>query len=477
MQLDERLRNHIDGVSEPVALDEIFERAAVTNTPAATSGLILEQSSPANIGYTPPPRRLWLAAAAVAVLAMAGISLRVLTATSTAEPLVITMENSTFGHPTLPSIPMAAWDEVAEPFQPRESGNAAQVTAAVAAEGTAWAVGFEWRFAINNDRVDARKMGAIWRSTNGETWTPVDADFGNLDEPGGNWTPSGIALEHIVAAMDGSLFAFGNEYRETIAPVGYRSANGESWNPIQLPERGAESQLIAVATSVDTVAVLIRDDGLSRTESSRLLLTQDSGDTWSTIDINFGRPSDVAFSDRNIVVVGSTNDAAAEPASWISANRGATWSQSVLPSNDGGGAVFVERGPRGLLASGSSRQPANSEHVTEGRASEQVPYLWSSLDGKSWKEVPLPTGSGANIEPRLFAHSEGVLVFLEALDNTGASTAATLINVDQQAATFFSQLPTTIIDDVLVTNGRLLLIDTKPTEESADQSIWISPGS
>lgn len=465
MQLDERLRRHVDDLAAPVSIDSIFERAEIS------AGAVEPASRRRTVVLT--------LAAAVIVVALA------LIVRQGGSSIVATEPHSSIV-PSLPTFPAspALWQEIESPFPPQTPGNAVVVNAAIEFGGAGWAVGSEWTVVAGAGTLDVRKRGAIWRSDDGETWTVVDGTFGSLDTPSGNWVPSGIALEHIVSTR-GTLFAFGNEYRNSVVPVAYQSRNGSSWESIDLPfTPDQQTQLIAVDVHQDRIAALVVDDGTTSREQTRLLLSDDGGNSWHVDAVELEPRAEVVdvslFADR-IVLVGTVTspqpDEGSAGAVWFSDDV-ATWKRATTPTDGPSSLSFVENGPNGLVTSGrlgdADQQTVDEARVIDGSSA----LLWQSDDGATWSTLDLTAPADPReVEPFLVAHDLGVLALTPW--RSGSNSGVEAISSTSSGTESLGQLPAARATTVLVIDGRLVLIGSANSAATVnvehDYTVWVSP--
>lgn len=462
--LDERLRTHIDSLAEPVALSEVLGRqvddgdSEVSLAPATP---LLVDADAADLLHNGSLR---LAAAAAVLLAMVAGGLLFLAAQNDA-PITVTSEEheASVELPVLPAdIGGETWRKVDEPFPALGEGNAVQVTSATVANGVVWAVGFESRIAFDSDRVDTRSRGAIWRSDDGETWTPIDADFGSLDIPGGNWAPSGVSFEHVVTTSDGAVWAFGNELRDSIKPVGYRSVDGETWTALDLSDVSTpdeESVLLSVSVDANSVLIVVTDFGRSVGESTRTATTDDGGETWRV------ESQDLSTSD-GFAAVASGGDVVS--ITGLSLPGSTNGPRSLVA----GGGIFVASGV-------DEDADAEPEVVEEGVSATQAGLLWYSRDGVEWFEIARDPRPGSfEIEPQLFSHRDGVIAAIEWFDEDSAGVS--LFAVDRNgSAKSLGELPLATFTEMFVLDGSLFIIgsaDSAVFDENAqeDASVWIA---
>lgn len=470
MQLDERLRQHVDGLAEPVSLDAILDR--------------IDLIPPKDIAVAPlaPPTSTILRAAAAAII-FACLLGAVLIARRDGSSTVFA-EHAASSLPSLPDVPESAstWQAIDSPFKARTPGNAIVVNAALEFDGTAWAVGWEWTIVAGDGAIDARKRGAIWRSDDGETWDAVDADFGSLDTPAGNWVPSGIALEHIISSGN-TLFAFGNEYRRGVVPVGYRSNDGSSWEPIDLPFKADQQvQLVSVDVTDTRIAAVVISDGLTPRQRTQLLISDDRGGSWRVVPVDVEPSASVhalsLLADR-AVLVGATDaligtGQSATAAVWFSDDL-VTWTRASTPTSSST-LTSVENGPDGLLTTGKHFSPTTDEVPP---ADDSGVVLWGSEDGSTWSAVDFDLHADPRqTEPRLVAHDAGILALtpLDGIDRGVEATTST-----RSGTVSLGRLPATRAITLLVLDERLVLVGatgsvaTEDVEENF--SVWLGPSS
>ena len=458
--LDERLRNHIDGAAMPVELDEVLRRTpdaeprAVERdhgerpTLAAATPVLEFDSVPA--GAQSSRRKLPVAIAAAGVV-IVGAVLLILAAQRASEPSILASDRANTELPALPSgLTDTEWRGIEEPFAPLEAGNAVEVTSATVVGGMAWAAGFEWRIEIEDDGIEAKKRGAIWRSEDGETWAPIDAEFGSFDLPGGNWAPSGISFSHIVGTADGAIWAFGNEFRDSITPVGYRSTDGSEWTAIDMsavPDVSSESMLLSASSDGATAQVVMSEGGELFDERVRVATTT-NGTSWS-IDFDLASPeafSAVAHQGELTVV---TNEALPGEQVW----------STVLAATT-----------NGFVAAGEAGRDVTNEDIPSG----QVGLLWHSADGKSWAKVGRLAGRNVPMQRmHLLAHDAGVLAGIEwAGDDDGVD----LIDIDPVTGDFvdLGTLPVEALRSMFVLDARLFIIGSGFDEVNEDSSVWVA---
>lgn len=474
MQLDERLREHVDGLAEPVSLDAVIGGVSLD---AVIGGVDLVPPKGAAVAPLAPPTNTVLRAAAAAILIIFVLGTILIVRRGASSTVFADQTSSTL--PSLPDFPEAAsgWQKIDNPFAPRTPGSAVAVQAALAFNNAGWAVGSEWMFVPGNGKVDARKRGMIWRSDDGKTWEAIDADFGSFDTPAGNWVPSGIALEHIVASGN-TLLAFGNEYRNGSVPVGYRSTDGSNWQPIDVPFAADEqAQLVSVDVSGNRIAAVVIIDGLTLRQRTQLLISDDRGGSWRVV------PVDVEFNasihalsllgDR-VVLVGATNalvgtGQSAKAAVWYSDDL-TTWARATTPTSSSTLST-VENGPTGLLSTGKYRSSIIDETQP---ADDSSAVVWRSEDGSNWSALDFDLHADARqAEPRVVAHENGMLVLtpfdggVEAITSTRSRTVS------------LGQLPATRAITLLAINDRLVLVGATGSVATADAeetlSVWLGP--
>lgn len=466
MQLDERLRKHIDGLAEPVSLETILERAEIS-----ANTRLIETAKPED--------KLRFRVAAVIVVVLTIVAAMIVRQN---ESSTVFAEETTPALQSLPIFPQspALWQEIDTPFTPRDPDSAVVVNAALTFDGLGWAVGSEWMIVAGDGTLDVRKRGAIWRSEDGATWAPVDADFGALDTPAGNWVPSGIGLEHIVSSGN-ALFVFGNEYRNGIAPVAYRSNDGSNWQPIELPfETDQQIQLTSVDVSDSRIAALVINDGAKSSERAELLVSHDRGDSWEVRPVEVessARLSAMALRGERAVLVGFTEapvgaGQTATAAVWYSDDL-TTWTKAHTPTSPSV-LIDIENGPDGLVAAGMNEAYASVSEET-GQADTGV-IVWNSQDGSTWTVLDLNARADDPIPPALIAHDAGVLALASRSDETGTGVEALTTTADE--TTSLGHIPASQARTVLVIDGRLVVIGSKNSltgEEFTDGlTVWLA---
>lgn len=264
--LDERLREHLDGIAPPLTLDEIADRmhasgsadGAEPDAPSPTiwdDDLILDEISN-DLGKQNRSRALVLAVAAVFGLIVAGL----IVSNLSNDDLSVATDNRGEAAPEFPSLPQfpslpgdfstARWREIPMPFNALRGEADVKINdIATSSDGVAWAVGEETAF--ESDTIaGALSQPAIWRSAGGEEWEPVDLGLDPLQSVQDD-TFDVSMFTHVVTTDDGAVWAFGNRLSLSVgadggpeagtgsfAPLGYRTVDGESWTALEVPGVG-----------------------------------------------------------------------------------------------------------------------------------------------------------------------------------------------------------------------------------------------
>ncbi len=465
--LETRLRSHIDSIADPVDISEVLGREpewhseddlghdAVVRVPEVE---LLDAATHRPGGDWRPALA---AAALVVVIALAGLIAAALRDDS-ASTLLADPEARAL--PKLPAnLAEATWEKIVEPFPPRDPANAVMVAGATQIDGSAWAVGFEWRIVFEDNVAQARKRGAIWRSTDGKNWEVIDHDFGSLDDPAGRIVPSGVSFSHIVSTSDGALWVFGSEFRDGVVPVGYRTTDGETWSPIELPVIDDEMTQLESAIAHGRDAVVTLTD-VSEFPGLTQVLSSTDGASWNVLAEGSG---------GSIAVDGSVGD------------------ELLILSNDAlgladGAHLRVAASDAGFVAAstttGEEFQVIDGqlvETVEEGSPNTSSALVWHSNDGADWNIIDrVFTENSFGLTPVLEAHADGVLVAIEWVGEP--ETGVALIDIDGNSGDVreLGELPSGTMTDMFILNNQLFVLGSQLSaaleDNEQDSSLWVS---
>ena len=476
--LDVRLRDHIDDIAPPLSLAEIRER-----TPAEAA-VELEECGPEPVlvefetAEPDRPRGRVLAAAAAVIVAslLGGFALAALVGD---RGDVTTAADDAAGRlPALPGdLASAEWREIAEPFGGLQAGTTVEVRDVVVSNGVAWAVGSE---GLTTERQtdgvfdqDAGLSGraALWRSVDGARWEPFDLGLAPLDAPVAQVTAF-EALEFAVATSDGAMWAFGTDFLFddsgddevfSAAPIGYRSSDGESWQPLTPPPiDGADSFVTSVSSDGSGVFVEIASadffaDGSVEDEVLRSFTTVD-GETWNQVSEVFdGDSARVSLLARGEVISVSNAD--------LSGGSG-------LPTILAAGPEFFV-----IVSEDSGFLPG--ETIPNDAPFLQETQIWVSEEGETWRELELPDWEEPNSDfaSAALGHDAGVLVIIDR--DTQERTEVVLVDVNSAGEVEdLGVLPPAAVDDMFALNGQFFLLGRPQSSgdpfEPIPDSLWVA---
>lgn len=250
---------------------------------------------------------------------------------------------------------------------------------------------------VGSSGTGRNQQAAVWLSAS------PGAAFRQVDSPGVFGAPGSSATMDLVAAGSLGVFASGAAGGEEAM---WYSTDGLHWSRL----KGAE-QVIDKATSPHVNALLVAANGVyaagSATENSATaasVWSSTDGITWQqvrTAQDTFTGDGDhvingVANLGTGLVAVGAVRTGQSwSPASWISPD-GHSWSQASQ-------SFPLNGGPRSD-SSGTAVNGVASATIDTGRTVSQgalaavggspsAQRLWTSRDGTSWNEVPLPANA------------------------------------------------------------------------------------
>lgn len=459
---DVRLREHLDEMAPlPLSLGEVRERSDAERTQrletAMTDSVVFEFE----VYKHDKPRRRPLAVAALVVLAVvvAGITLSLVDA---GERELTTAATQNAGLPTLPGdLSTATWNEIPGAFPGLQGGTKTDVRSVVTSGDVAWAVGSETSANVGPDVVS---RAAVWRSEDGEFWEPVDLGLPTL----GSAVPQvqeTVFLDSAVTTNNGTIWVFGTDLRldlrdeangdfVTSSPIGYRSLDGSSWEPVRPPSAvGVDSVLRSVSSNGNEVLVIVDDidfDGAGTAEVARTFTTTD-GETWT----QQGEPLPAGTTQLSLLVNGEVR----------SVSNSELSDQAALPT-------LLAAGPELFVVLSEDHGIPDIEIADPANFTPTV-QLWLSEDGRTWREQEFPPGENANFHSagNLFAHDDGVL----AVADRNTPHEAILLNVNRSGeAEELGALPAADLADLFVLNDEFFIIGTPSLLEERSTSVWIA---
>jgi len=388
MQLGDRIATLVEAVAPPLSLDEIEVRTLPK----------------VNVEIR-RPRWTQLAAAAAAVAVAIGVGTTIaVSGNDNANVATSELGSSATTYPPLPApLDELEWTSQADPFPALDSEASTVVADMVASGDRVWAVGFEWKF---TESLETKKRGAIWQSIDGFAWEPIVGPFGNFDASPGTAIPAGTSFDHLVVA-DGQPLAFGNDFSDTVTPVGVRLAeDGTTWERTDFGALGG--QLLQVDSHGSRLAALIAGDLSGRRQAVGIIESTDAGVTWAAsaipIPISDDGHLDVALdATRTVIIDGYT--------AWSRDHGGTDWLESTITSgSDPFSFIDVATFSDGFVVSRSSTS-SGVAHLSS----------FTSMDGQSWipassfaRGLTATDGSAVTL-----SHSDGVSMIV----NIGLSSA------------------------------------------------------
>lgn len=290
-----------------------------------------------------------------------------------------------------PSFGPSALAPVALP-NPAPEGGSANVAATAFGDGRFVAVGGSVTGMVNPTPDQYR--GAVWTSSDGELWEPVDG-------------PDGFTgLNFSTVAWDGSTFlAIGYRVNPPAAdgtylaerPESWSSTDGVSWQPGgKFPQDANVGTLLAGGPGWVASGVIFSGGKDPVPQTTRpVIFTSADGATWSTVDLpdtGSGHIGDLtALGGGGFLAIGCELPGAANATGEACVTRlwrsddGLTWTHGPILDVELGDIVAT---PHGFLASGHD-PAAGGPGVGSGS-------LYTSPDGETWSAVPdFPVGSSS----------------------------------------------------------------------------------
>lgn len=467
--LEERLRNHIDSIADPVTLDELTARGG-HDAPLAPEMLSDDASAVAIPEFDIPAaersgnRTLALVAASIVAVLLGGLLFANLRTDEQGVVAADSTDDSASPVASLPTLPeelsTAEWREVTDAFTPLHPGAIVQVEAVVASGGEAWAVGGEFLTA-GEQAVDVSANAAIWRSDDGETWTPVDLGFGPVPRPIED-EPDIAIFEHVVTTDDGAIWAFGVSSTSdesargfVVRPLAYRSTNGNDWQRLELPRSEFEESWVQSASVDGNTVLAVLHEETRASDNFRTGLTTTDGETWTTLleQHALESGSQAILHDGEVVSV-----------------------RDIELPGETASAFDLVAGSDGFVVSGLEN---SVDAIEEGERATQRAGLWHSVDGTRWTPYPRPDSfvRSFETEPFLFAHDAGVLAAIEW--HEGDERGIDLWNLYERGTVIgFGELPPAEFEDMFVLGGRAFFVGTAATASQgpsfSSSSVWVA---
>lgn len=469
--LEQRLRDHIESIAEPVDLAEVFEREGAAEVPLT---LDLTQVNAAEVvglkEASEAPR--WpvaraLAVAAVSVLVVLGVLVSidrlgeqpVATEGGLADELEVDGEELSVEE----LFADATWVEQRADFVSLVYGNETFVNDITFSNGVFWAVGRESSSAESEEittesgGVSGVSRSRIWRSSDTNGWLPVDR-FESLPEP-----IDGVVdfqeFTAVVGTDDGATWVFGEGFRSnatgvTFSHLGYRATNGFNWEELTLPADPEDATLLSSASADgDTVLVVFErsesvtmdslGNVLQRNEATRQAFTTTDGIIWETV----GNPAP-AETTQYAMFGGEVVTFNAPPAAGFETVE-----------------VQLDAGPDVLLATqwsvpdGRADTPANREAT-----------FWRWTEVGEWAVIDVPIAGGRNpITVTAGAQFEGIIILV--LWEDGESTSFDVFEIDSSGTvTERTEFPALFVQDVFADQS---VLATAGDADATEQSIWV----
>jgi hypothetical protein len=249
---------------------------------------------------------------------------------------------------------------------------------------------------------------AFFTSSDGMHWTMVQRGTA-VPSTTGEAEDAGLTYTHLVATTGGLIAMTGSPMNGGSAPALWRSTDGRSWTAVDSPTwRGAwdaqvhgSGTLIAVAARGGRIVALgvAEPRCCDGTGHGAIIVTSTDGQVWTRLatgpTFDRGYPRDLAAFGGGFVIVGKTGNVVGSdgppppvmgrPAAWTSPD-GLTWTSAQVEGAEdigvGLGQVIV--GHDGLFAIGRRAGAPSATLVGAGFGATSG---WASADGRTWRLV------------------------------------------------------------------------------------------
>lgn len=245
-------------------------------------------------------------------------------------------------------------------------------------DGTVWSGGYILLGATTRaDR--GGRSAVVWYSTDGRTWERTadpDGVLGAADDQ---------QLLDVAEGPDG-LVAVGTRGAALAGAVWRSDREGDEWRLVTDDAFRDASPTAVAAGPAGLVAVGTRTTG---GETRATVWTSDVGDRWRRSDAALpaaAEPSAIAALPDRYVVVGAIDVGGATAAAAWTSHDGRVWTQAA---GDGFARAGQDGTPTDVAATDVDAQPGRLLAVGES-AGAGTP-VWSSTDGTSWVEEPVPS--------------------------------------------------------------------------------------
>jgi hypothetical protein len=362
------IREHIDTTVPPVDVDAI-----VADLIEADASSRLGSRNRAGPGWW---RRPWVsfATGVAATVVVVGIALLLrgpsvepeveesATSPQTAPTTVPDVSTTVPPATTVTTRPESVQEPTAASWRIRRVDGIEAMPYAVAA-GPSGFVATGWEFG------DHQRRGVVWHSTDGAAWSRV-AQFDD------GYLSSGVLSDGAGVVVWGENQAQGGTFA-------WHSSDGDGGNLVQSGESPLDGESATGGLALDSGGYLLYGG------ETRVFLSPD-GLSWERFDTPVEFTAVVQTESGDLLASGGR---ISDPTIWISVDRGRTWALHGADHSidDGVSAevrVMIDT-PFGIVAAG-----VDSESVAVGSTSARVPVMWISEDGRTFTETArLPIGS------------------------------------------------------------------------------------
>ena len=240
-----------------------------------------------------------------------------------------------------------------------------------------------WLAAGDSPDGQGGRVATVWRSGEGLSWDRVPLAEGD------GAIVKGAARQGDVAVLVGDRAGGPSRRRRPAVWV----ARGEQGEPTPVPGAlAAEGGTVVVRQVVGGIAGAPGFLVFGTVDGRMALWRSADGSSWSPADVPeiFGPGSVVAqlvATGWGVVAVGAEGGT---PAAWWSTD-GTDWARAGFMSPGPGRLTAVAAGPDGLVATGST---ASADGAPAGGGTAVTPSVWRSADGQSWEPAPASFDGG-----------------------------------------------------------------------------------